>query len=88
MGLVSGIRISKEKQLIKALMKNYEGQGTSGRPLRDHADSILVNFSLSLIQIMDVDEQNQVLKTNVWYHYIQAFGTLLGMFVFQQATER
>ncbi|CAL1530114.1 unnamed protein product [Lymnaea stagnalis] len=29
----------------------------------------MVNFSLSLIQILDVDEKNQVLKTNIWYHY-------------------
>ncbi|KAK7498162.1 hypothetical protein BaRGS_00010422, partial [Batillaria attramentaria] len=65
-----GLKASREKQLIKQLMRDYEKQGRNGRPLLDHTDSIKVNFSLSLIQIMDVDEKNQVLKTNVWYHYI------------------
>ncbi|XP_076458367.1 neuronal acetylcholine receptor subunit alpha-10-like isoform X1 [Babylonia areolata] len=64
-----GRTLSREKQLIRDLIQNYEQQGRNGRPVADHTHSLLVNFSLSLIQIMDVDEQNQVLKTNVWYHY-------------------
>jgi hypothetical protein len=62
--------ISKEKQLIRHLLDHYESQGKNGRPVADHMDILLVNFSISLIQIMDVDEKNQVLKTNIWYHYV------------------
>ncbi|XP_012934802.2 neuronal acetylcholine receptor subunit alpha-7-like [Aplysia californica] len=40
-----------------------------GRPVVYSTDMLMVNFSLSLIQILDVDEKNQVLKTNVWFHY-------------------
>ena len=56
--------------MIKQLVQHYEQQGRNGRPVADHQDSMTVNFSLSLIQIMDIDEKNQVLKINVWYHYV------------------
>ncbi|XP_076462252.1 neuronal acetylcholine receptor subunit alpha-5-like [Babylonia areolata] len=68
-GIGGGLAASKEKQLIKHLTEYYEAQGRHGRPVVHHTDSMLVNFSLSLIQIVDIDEKNQVLKTNVWYHY-------------------
>ncbi|ESO84738.1 hypothetical protein LOTGIDRAFT_131629, partial [Lottia gigantea] len=60
---------SKEKQLIKKLLDRYELHGKEGRPVVNTSDSISVRFGLSLIQILDVDEKNQVLKTNVWYNY-------------------
>ena len=69
-GIGGGLSASREKQLIKQLTDHYEQQGRNGRPVADHMDSMMVNFSLSLIQIMDIDEKNQVLKINVWYHYV------------------
>ncbi|XP_059147521.1 neuronal acetylcholine receptor subunit alpha-10-like [Physella acuta] len=60
---------SSEKTLIRDLLHRYQQEGTSGRPVVHPRDTIMVNFSLSLIQILDVDEKNQVLKTNIWYHY-------------------
>ena len=69
-GIGGGLTASKEKQLIKQLIQQYERQGRQGRPVANHNENIMVNFSLSLIQIMDIDEKNQVLKTNVWYHYV------------------
>ncbi|KAL8577716.1 hypothetical protein ACOMHN_062330 [Nucella lapillus] len=68
-GIGGGLAASREKQLIKELIDFYEDQGRYGRPVLEHSDSMLVNFSLSLIQIVDIDEKNQVLKINVWYHY-------------------
>ncbi|ESO84741.1 hypothetical protein LOTGIDRAFT_131697, partial [Lottia gigantea] len=59
-----------EKILIKKLLARYHSQGKTGRPIVNFKDSLTVNFSLSLIQVLDVDEQNQVLKTNIWYHYV------------------
>ncbi|KAK6169109.1 hypothetical protein SNE40_020224 [Patella caerulea] len=61
--------ISAEKVLIKKLLERYERQGKVGRPVVNTSDSLTVYFGLSLIQILDVDETNQVLKSNIWYHY-------------------
>ncbi|GFS16046.1 neuronal acetylcholine receptor subunit alpha-7 [Elysia marginata] len=40
-----------------------------GRPVVNTMDNLTVYFGLSLIQILDVDESNQVLKSSMWYHY-------------------
>lgn len=34
------------------------------------SDIISVHFGLYLIQILDVDEKDQILKTNIWYQYV------------------
>ncbi|CAG5115686.1 unnamed protein product, partial [Candidula unifasciata] len=60
---------SKEKVLIKKLIERYQRQGKEGRPVINTTDSVRVEFGLSLIQILDVDVKNQILKTNVWYEY-------------------
>ncbi|XP_063446518.1 neuronal acetylcholine receptor subunit alpha-2-like [Mytilus trossulus] len=57
---------STEKQLIKALLDRYAQFGRIGRPVMKTDESIDVEFGMSLIQILDVDEKNQVLETNVW----------------------
>ena len=62
--------ISKEKILIKHLLDKYHFYGRVGRPVTNTSDIITVEFGLSLIQIMNVDEKNQVLETNVWYTYV------------------
>ncbi|CAG5136305.1 unnamed protein product, partial [Candidula unifasciata] len=58
-----------EKVLARHLLERYEQVGRMGRPVMEATDTMVVNFSLSLIQILDVDEKNQVFKTNIWYHY-------------------
>ncbi|KAL8585377.1 hypothetical protein ACOMHN_052191 [Nucella lapillus] len=60
---------SKEKQLVKDLLDRYERQGKEGRPVVNTSDIVVVHFGLSLVQILDVDEMDQVLKTNIWYQY-------------------
>ncbi|XP_060073674.1 acetylcholine receptor subunit alpha-1-B-like [Ylistrum balloti] len=65
----SKVYMSKEKQLIKKLLDRYERYGRVGRPVVNTSDSILVHFGMSLIQILNVDEKNQVLETNVWFTY-------------------
>ncbi|XP_053133372.1 neuronal acetylcholine receptor subunit alpha-7-like isoform X2 [Hemicordylus capensis] len=52
-----------QRQLLKELMEDYT---PLERPVGDDAQPITVHFTLSLMQIMDVDEKNQVLTTNVW----------------------
>lgn len=61
---------SKEKVLIKKLIDRYMRQGKEGRPVVNTSDAVRVEFGLSLIQILDVDVKDQVLKTNVWYEYV------------------
>ncbi|KAM6973120.1 neuronal acetylcholine receptor subunit alpha-7 [Aplochiton taeniatus] len=63
-----------QRRLYKDLMKNYN---PLERPVHNDSHSLTVHFSFSLMQIMDVDEKNQVLTTNIWLqlywtdHYLQ-----------------
>ncbi|XP_034031530.1 neuronal acetylcholine receptor subunit alpha-7-like [Thalassophryne amazonica] len=52
-----------QRRLYKELMKNYN---PLERPVGNDSHSLTVQFSFSLLQIMDVDEKNQVLTTNIW----------------------
>lgn len=62
--------LSDEKRLIKRLLKNYENAGITGRPVKNTNEKVLVEMSLSLIQILDLDEKNQVLTISVWILYV------------------
>ncbi|XP_035537816.1 cholinergic receptor, nicotinic, alpha 11 [Morone saxatilis] len=63
-----------QRNLLKNLLKDYNRME---RPVGNDSHPLTVVFSLSLIQIMDVDEKNQVLTTNIWLrmswfdHYLQ-----------------
>ncbi|XP_020774809.1 neuronal acetylcholine receptor subunit alpha-7 [Boleophthalmus pectinirostris] len=52
-----------QRRLYTDLMKNYN---PLERPVYNDSHSLTVHFSFSLLQIMDVDEKNQVLTTNIW----------------------
>uniref|UniRef100_A0A4X2LK70 Neurotransmitter-gated ion-channel ligand-binding domain-containing protein n=1 Tax=Vombatus ursinus TaxID=29139 RepID=A0A4X2LK70_VOMUR len=52
-----------QRKLYKELLKNYN---PLERPVANDSQPLTVYFSLSLLQIMDVDEKNQVLTTNIW----------------------
>ncbi|KAJ7998353.1 hypothetical protein DPEC_G00221820 [Dallia pectoralis] len=52
-----------QRRLYKDLMRNYN---PLERPVFNDSHSLTVHFSFSLMQIMDVDEKNQVLTTNMW----------------------
>uniref|UniRef100_A0A3B4ZCW1 Cholinergic receptor, nicotinic, alpha 7 (neuronal) n=1 Tax=Stegastes partitus TaxID=144197 RepID=A0A3B4ZCW1_9TELE len=52
-----------QRRLYKELMRNYN---PLERPVSNDSHSLTVRFSFSLLQIMDVDEKNQVLTTNIW----------------------
>jgi len=62
--------LSDEKRLIKYLLNHYQKVGVVGRPVYNQSDTIKVNYGLSLIQILEMDEKNQVLTTNVWSRYV------------------
>lgn len=64
--------MSDEKRLIKHLLGNYQEVGVVGRPVLNQSETIKVSYGLSLIQILEMDEKNQVLTTNVWSRYVSS----------------
>ncbi|XP_035538311.1 neuronal acetylcholine receptor subunit alpha-7-like [Morone saxatilis] len=52
-----------QRRLYKDLMTDYN---PLERPVVNDSQTLTVHFGLTLNQIMDVDEKNQVLTTNIW----------------------
>ena len=61
---------SNESRLVKHLMERYVKAGTVPRPILNSSATMHIEFALALIQILDFDETNQVLTTNVWKRYV------------------
>ena len=56
-----------ELRLIRKLFDNYTA---FARPVKNDSDAINVTFGLSLSQIIDVDERNQLLTISAWIRQI------------------
>ncbi|XP_065556207.1 neuronal acetylcholine receptor subunit alpha-10-like isoform X4 [Artemia franciscana] len=56
-----------EYRLAQYLMSTYD---RAVRPSRNASEPVNVTFGLSLTQIIDVDERNQILTTNCWLNQI------------------
>ncbi|XP_014616026.1 PREDICTED: acetylcholine receptor subunit alpha-type acr-16 isoform X4 [Polistes canadensis] len=52
-----------EKRLLNNLLSNYN---TLERPVANESEPLEVKFGITLQQIIDVDEKNQILTTNAW----------------------
>ncbi|XP_066905609.1 neuronal acetylcholine receptor subunit alpha-7 isoform X2 [Halyomorpha halys] len=52
-----------EKRLLHALLDHYN---VLERPVANETDPLQLSFGLTLMQIIDVDEKNQLLITNIW----------------------
>ncbi|KAL5281536.1 CHRNA7.2 family protein [Megaselia abdita] len=52
-----------EKKLLNHLLSSYN---TLERPVANESEALQVKFGLTLQQIIDVDEKNQLLITNLW----------------------
>lgn len=63
---------SHESRLVRFLSERYARAGRVARPLRNSSHTLRVEFALVLIQILDFDETNQVLTTNVWKRYVSS----------------
>lgn len=61
-------KLNSEKTLISDLIKNY--QVKYGRPVNNMTEKVVVYFEVCLIQLIDLDERNQVLVTNVQTQYV------------------
>ena len=60
--------LNNEKRLIDDLFKNY--QVKFGRPVNNMTEKVIVNFEVFLVQIIDLDEREQALITNVETQYV------------------
>ncbi|XP_051528058.1 neuronal acetylcholine receptor subunit alpha-2-like [Myxocyprinus asiaticus] len=56
-------RAHAEERLLQTLFSNYN---KLSRPVANISDVVLVHFGLSISQLIDVDEKNQMMTTNVW----------------------
>ncbi|XP_078614780.1 neuronal acetylcholine receptor subunit alpha-7-like [Branchiostoma floridae x Branchiostoma japonicum] len=56
-----------QRKLLDKLLKNYN---TLERPVLNDSDPLTVNLGVTLQQIIDVDEKNQILTTNIWVRMI------------------
>lgn len=63
-------KTSVEKNLIRKLLDRYHQFGVVGRPVEHSEKLIVVHYGLALIQILDLDENMQVLRTNCWSRYV------------------
>ncbi|XP_037509764.1 neuronal acetylcholine receptor subunit alpha-7 [Rhipicephalus sanguineus] len=52
-----------ERRLLADLLANYN---TLERPVLNESEPLILNFGLTLQQIIDVDEKNQLIITNIW----------------------
>ncbi|ETN62386.1 hypothetical protein AND_005921 [Anopheles darlingi] len=57
-----------EKRLLNNLLNTYN---TLERPVANESDPLEVKFGLTLQQIIDVDEKNQILTTNAWLNLLR-----------------
>ncbi|VDM62033.1 unnamed protein product [Angiostrongylus costaricensis] len=57
-----------EGQLYEDLLFDYN---RIPRPVKNSSDILTVDVGASLIRIIDVDEKNQVLTTNLWLEMVR-----------------
>nr|API81616.1 nicotinic acetylcholine receptor alpha 16 [Cancer borealis] len=57
------LEMNDEKRLLDSLMTGYD---RNVRPVRNASNPIIIQLGITLTQIFDMDEKNQVLTTNVW----------------------
>ena len=57
---------NNETSLINTLLRTYQPYS---RPVANPRSTLSLNITLTLKQIIDLDERNQLLKTNLWLEY-------------------
>ena len=65
--------LSDESRLINCLLHRYRRVTTLARPVRDSSDTILVQFGISIVQILDFDETKQIITTSIWKNYVRLY---------------
>lgn len=54
---------SQEKRLVDWLMRDYDADV---RPVKNSSEPVIIRLGITLTQIFDLDEKNQVLTTIIW----------------------
>jgi len=67
------LNLPDEQVLITDLLKNYD---PAARPVYNASMPVVVRFNFALFQIIDMDERNQILTTNVIFCLIFNFSNL------------
>ncbi|CAF4107067.1 unnamed protein product [Rotaria sordida] len=57
------VHMSDEQRLFYTIMTGYE---KAIRPLKKSSEAVVVKLGISLTQILDIDERNQIMTTNIW----------------------
>jgi nicotinic acetylcholine receptor len=60
-----------ERRLLNDLLEHYN---TLERPVYNESEPLQLLFGLTLQQIIDVDEKNQILTTNIWLNLVSLVG--------------
>ncbi|BHF69032.1 hypothetical protein SprV_0301207300 [Sparganum proliferum] len=60
---------SVEKNLIRRVVERYRRFGVVGRPVNDSRVVLQIEYGLQLIQVLDIDENKQILRSNCWSMY-------------------
>ncbi|ELU14382.1 hypothetical protein CAPTEDRAFT_204309 [Capitella teleta] len=60
---ISEAALPIEQRLMNKLLRRYE---RAVRPVKNASDTVVVKMGMTLTQIFDLDEKNEVLVTNVW----------------------
>jgi hypothetical protein len=60
---------SSEAKLLSVIFGRYKSYKKLARPVLNASSTMKVDFGISLIQILDFDEKNQMLSTLVWKKY-------------------
>ncbi|VDP53008.1 unnamed protein product [Schistosoma mattheei] len=58
-----------EKSLIRVILERYKQNGVVGRPVNNSRVKMVVQYGLQMIQLLGLDENKQVLRTNCWAVY-------------------
>lgn len=66
--------MSLESQLYEDLLFDYI---KIPRPVMNSSDVLVIDVGASLIRIIDVDEKNQILTTNLWLDMVRFLSFLL-----------
>ncbi|KAK6041134.1 hypothetical protein COOONC_21360 [Cooperia oncophora] len=65
-------RYTDEQRLLYHLMKDYE---KAVRPVRNASHTVTVRLGMTMTNIFDMDERNQVLTINVWLDQVRCHGS-------------
>ncbi|KOX71570.1 Acetylcholine receptor subunit beta-like 1 [Melipona quadrifasciata] len=66
-GKFRGLCSEDEERLVRDLFRGYN---KLIRPVQNMTEKVHVNFGLAFVQLINVNEKNQIMKSNVWLRFI------------------